>query len=531
MKNFMSVRRGILLLALVTLAFIAAMIGVMLVTLRMSDDLAKRLDGVHSRFEVIAQLEGRTNNYAEQLAEVLLLGADQKPEFDIARNELRKAFEDLQRVTREEFSTIRSQDEMQRELSDVEMSARLSELYADIDKAADEVFALQDAGRKDRALEVFRKDVEYRLANDLENLIDVALVDERSEVSAARAEVSHKQQLLFIATLASALTALVAGAGLGFGLHRSIIKPVEALAAGANAIAQGRFDYRVPVTGNDEFAAVSRNFNDMATALDEQNKRINAARTHLEVEVQQRTRELRDANFRLSDLSSRRAQFLADVSHELRTPLTILRGEADVALRAPADRDADREALTRIRDHAKVMSKMLDQLMAFARSDSENQQPYPEPVSLEDMVEQVLQEGKVLAAPKDIMITAKVDAPRQKLVCDPAMIRQAILIGVDNAIKYSPPGSQIELSAHARDSSAEFAITDEGQGVDQEDLPRVFERFYRGGGSGEEQGLGIGLAIARNIVERHHGSIGLENAAGRGARLRISLPINGLSSS
>jgi signal transduction histidine kinase len=523
----MTVRWRILLFELIILAFVGLMVAVILFGLRLTDEFVTRIDGVHRRFEVIAELEAHANNYAEQIAEVLLLGPEQKPDFDSARSEMDDAFERLTEVTRAEVSTLDGLDEIQRELSDVEDASRMTELYNAIDRAAQRVFALKDAGRQDEAVDIFRRDVEYRLSNEFEELIEAALQDERNEVTAERAEVRAQQELAFLGAAALSLVALGASAFLGLNLHRSIARPMRELAAGADAIAAGRFDYRIPEQGRDELAAVSRSFNAMAHAVEEQRAGLVSAQARLETEVASRTRELQTANERLRDLDGRRAQFLADVSHELRTPLTILRGEADFALRGRAQPEQSREALARIQGQAIEMARLLDDLIAFARSDADDQGFEPETVAAGDIVTAAVQEGEVLAEPREIHIETVIADDGAVISADPRRLRQAVLIGIDNAVKYSPPGSRILLETSRDGPCVTVTISDEGEGLAEADTPHVFDRFYRGGTGGRRggDGLGIGLAIAKSIVERHGGQVSIDNGPVHGAVLRIRLPI------
>ena len=521
----MTVRLRIVVFAVVTAVFVAMMIGVMAFALKLADDFVSRVDGVHRRFEVIAELDGNANNYAEQIAEVLLLGAEQMPDFQQAREEMRDAFERLREVTRAEVSTLHDMEEVRRELSDVEMASRMAELYRAIDGAAERVFALQREGKQAEAVELFRREVEYRLSNDFENLLESALDDERSEVARELAEVRTQQRRLLFGSVAIGFLALISGAALAFGLARSIIRPLQALAAGARAIADGALSHRIGVKGSDEFAALSRSFNEMATAIEAQRAGLIAAQERLHSEVEARTRALRDANARLKDVDVRRAQFLADVSHELRTPLTILRGEADGALRGRPGPEILREALSGVQAQAAELSALLDDLLAFARSDAEDQSLEIAPVRASDIVAAAAQEGEVLAEPREILIETDLRSGDAMIDADARRLRQALMIGLDNAVKHSPPGGRVRVSTVVEAGRLVIAVADEGSGIAEEDRERVFERFYRGRDAVNVKGLGIGLAIAKDIVERHGGEISLRDGPTGGATLVIVLPL------
>jgi two-component system OmpR family sensor kinase len=522
----MTVRRRILLFQLVTLAFVAVVVGAMLITLRLTGDFVQRIDGVHSRFEAISDLDGLGNNYAEQLAEVLLLGSEQMPDFQLAQQQMEAGFQRLAAVTRKEFATLGGLGEVQQELPEVEFGARLHEFYRAIDRAAVRVFRAQADGQQDRAVDIFRRSIEYRLSNDFETMLERARQEERGEVAEELARVQGAQHALLV--VAGVFSVLVAAAGVGSGLalQRSIVHPVRQLTAGAEAIALGRLDYRIHSNRRDEFQLLSQSFNRMAEAIEEQRGRLMSAQARLESEVEQRTHELREANGQLRALDSKRSQFLADASHELRTPLTILRGEAEVALRGRPRLAAYREALTRIGAYAADMARLLEDLLAFTRVQVEDVSFTFETVELEAVVVAAIRESAILAGPKQMAIELVETAPGRLVRVDPQRLKQALLIGIDNAIKYADSGGTIEIGIRGQDGNVAISISDRGCGVDPEELPFVFDRYYRGrnNASRAAKGLGVGLAIAKTIVERHGGSIALEAAEPRGAVLRILLP-------
>lgn len=523
----MTVRRRILLFQLVTIGFVAVVIGMMLTTLRLTGDFVRRIDGVHSRFEAISDLDSLGNNYAEQLAEVLLLGPEQMPDFQLAQQEIEAGFRRLAEVTRKEFATLGGLGEVQQELPEVEFSARLHEFYRAIDRAAVRVFEAQADGQQDRAVDIFRRSIEYRLSNDFETMLERARQEERGEVAKELERVQGAQHVLLIVAAIFSLLVVAAGIGSGFALRRSIVQPVRQLTAGAEAIAQGRLDHRIRSTRRDEFQLLSQSFNRMAEAIEDQRGRLMSAQARLESEVEQRTRELREANAQLRALDSKRSQFLADASHELRTPLTILRGEAEVALRGRPRLAAYREALSRIGTYAADMARLLEDLLAFTRAEVDDVTFTFETVELEAVVAAAIRESAILAGPKQMAIECAETAPGRLVRADPQRLKQALLIGIDNAIKYGDPGGVVEIGVSGENGDAMVSISDQGCGIDPEELSFVFDRYYRGrnNASRAAKGLGIGLSIAKTIIERHGGSIALEGAKPRGAVLRIRLPV------
>jgi two-component system, OmpR family, sensor kinase len=522
----MTVRWRIILLAGVALAFIASMIGIMAFGLHTASALVQRIDGVHHRFEALANLDSRSNDYADEAVKALRLEPEQMNAFLATRTAMESALDRLTTATRAKVLTLRGLHEVQQELADVESTSRMTELFRSIDQAADRVLELQRGGNERQALEVFRREVEHRLSYDFERLVANSLQDERDDVAAELHAVRQRFDTLLLAAIALSIVALACAAALGLVLNRAIVRPVRVLSTGAREIAEGRLDHRIVVRGNDEFASLSRTFNDMAAAIEEQRMRLVRAQQRLGSEVEARTRELREANERLRDLDDRRAQFLADVSHELRTPLTVLRGEADVALRAGSASE-QLEALRRIQGQAAELGRLLEDLLAFARSEADDQAFESVRARACDIVTAAVREGEVLAAAHDVSILADYRDGGVRIEADLRRLKQALVIGLDNAVKHSPAGGQIRVATAALDRCVTISIADEGDGVPETDRPHVFQRFFRGRAETARPGggIGIGLSIAKEIVERHEGTIALDNRPGGGAVLSISIPL------
>lgn len=523
----MTVRGRIFLFQIVILALVGLISGLAFATLQLTEEFVRRIDSVHGRFEALAELNGQANNYTEQLAEVLLLGPEQMPDFEAAREAVKSGFYKLEGATREELGALGYWSDRRQEEAELRFVGRVKALFEAIDRAAQRLFSQRTKGDPKGIVDAFRNDVEHRLENDLEEMIEAALHDERREVGEELAGVRGAQWRLLLLTGGFAALLMLGSLGFGLVLRRSIATPVRELNESAKAIAAGKLDHRVSATGRDEFASLSRSFNSMAEALEIERAALISVQDRLEAEVQLRTRELRKANEQLRAIDSRRTQFFAEASHELRTPLTILRGEADVALRGQPRVRPYREALSRIRNCAEDMARNLGDLLAFARSEAENFRFSLRNIDTGEVVKAAVQEASVLAGPKQISIDLSLNPDHCLIRGDAQRLKQALLIGFDNAIKYSKPYQTIAVEMAERHGMLEIAIRDNGSGIDANDLPFVFDRYYRGrvGGRSAADGLGVGLAIAKEIIDGHNGTIGLEGIEPSGTLLRIRLPL------
>ncbi len=219
----------------------------------------------------------------------------------------------------------------------------------------------------------------------------------------------------------------------------------------------------------------------------------------------------------------RQREFAADASHELRTPLTVIRASVDDLERHPKQQVAAvGTALTDIRDEVDHLTGMVDDLLLLARSDSGAIELERVPLDLGDVASSGASALSLLAAERSVRLL--VDPTPAEVSGDPARLRQLVGILVDNALRHAPAGSAVDVRVRTDGQDAVLVVEDEGPGIRPEDLPRVFDRFYRAAGS-PGGGTGLGLAIAAWIVERHGGRIGAANRDPAGARFTVRIPL------
>jgi len=243
--------------------------------------------------------------------------------------------------------------------------------------------------------------------------------------------------------------------------------------------------------------------------------------------VDERTKELAAANKRLISLDRLRVQFLADISHELRTPLTALRGEAEVTLRhGPKQEAVYRDALERIMSQIAEMSRLVDDLLFLARSEADTIRFELRRVVLQNLVADSVHEGEMLARNNGIELKAEYPPDPVWIEADAQRLKQAVMILLDNAIKYSPRNRSVFVRVAGTADFGEVTVRDEGIGIPAEELPNVFDRFYRGRISGTlgRGGSGLGLAIAKWLMEKHGGEITVESEENRFTVVSIKIP-------
>lgn len=244
-----------------------------------------------------------------------------------------------------------------------------------------------------------------------------------------------------------------------------------------------------------------------------------AANRRLKHEVAAKTAEL-------AAIDSSRRLFFAKASHEMRTPLTVMRGEAEVAL---ADADAEpaslREALTHVVANAEFLEHRIAELLALARADDGQVHLEDQPIDLRALVDGARRAAQGYARSAEVAIALTRLAEPIAARGDFRWLQQAVLAIIDNAVKFSPLGATVRLALMRTDDLARIQISDQGVGVAEHALPHIFDAYYQADAGRARGGTGLGLALARWVVERHGGSISAANVTGDGCTVTIDLPI------
>lgn len=227
---------------------------------------------------------------------------------------------------------------------------------------------------------------------------------------------------------------------------------------------------------------------------------------------------------RINQSYASQMRFVSDASHELRTPISVIQGYANLLNRwGKDDPETRQEAIDAITQEAQSMKELVEQLLFLARGDNDSLLVEPEIFDLTAVAGQVMRDSQIIDQTHPM--EASWDTPVM-VNCDPGLIKQAVRILVDNAIKYTPDGGAVRMAVEMREGMACLSVTDEGIGISAEALPHIFDRFFRADESRARQtgGSGLGLSIAKWIVERHGGWIEVVSRPGAGTRMTMVLP-------
>jgi two-component system sensor histidine kinase ArlS len=257
---------------------------------------------------------------------------------------------------------------------------------------------------------------------------------------------------------------------------------------------------------------------------------INALETRLNVSISKD--ELKDLaetiNKMLDGIQTsyeQQNQFVSDASHELRTPIAVIQGYANMLYRwGKDDKEVLEEAITAIKSEAEDMQQLVEKLLFLARSDKNTQKIEKESFYINELVDEIIKETKLIDTSHEI----KTDVNEESSIyADKKLLKQALRVFIDNSIKYTPKGGSIKLNSYIKKKHLMLEIIDTGIGIPKEDLPYIFNRFYRCDKSRtkESGGTGLGLSIAKWIIGKHNGSIVVESRPEIGTKISIGLPI------
>ncbi len=315
--------------------------------------------------------------------------------------------------------------------------------------------------------------------------------------------IDELRQRLGLIALAIAVVTVGSVAAFYFGLIRPQFARLDRLREAAHRIGQEDFAVALPVTRMDEIGQISTETNRMAAALSDRQQQVQAEWARLNETIRQKTEELQSANATLEEIDHNRRRFFADVSHELRTPLTVILMEAQIGKKSTPEAAA---AFTTIEARAARLNRRIDDLLRIARSDSGQLHLDVDNVPLPDLMAKVVEEiqAETENAGLDLQIGSVPDA---EVLCDPNWVRQVIVGLIRNAIRHARAGGVVRLRVEAGTKDITLQIIDHGPGIAQEQLSRIFDRFAQGKNPDAALGFGLGLALARWVIEEQGGTI------------------------
>ncbi len=327
---------------------------------------------------------------------------------------------------------------------------------------------------------------------------DAALADDAAMATMEQATNAVFQTAMFQALLISSGAASLIAVAVSLLLSNRIVTPIQRLLDASRRIASGHYTERVPSAGNDELAALAMQFNTMADALE--------------------------------DAERRRVLLIGDVAHELRTPLATIAGYAEGALDGIVAPNEETWAL--ILDEVGRLRRLVADLQELSRAEAKQLVLHQEPIAPDALLARAVARLAPQFAEKQVNLVPLPAFDLPTVDADPDRITQVLINLLGNALQHTKPGDTVTISAVCADTTIRFCVRDTGAGIAAEHLPHLFERFYRvdKARSRTTGGTGIGLTISKALVEAHGGRIWAESAGlGQGAAFMFTLPLRSLA--
>lgn len=340
-----------------------------------------------------------------------------------------------------------------------------------------------------------------------------------NEVETLAPVTSLRRGLLF-----SGLTMLIATLGITLWGTRRVVRPVLLLTQRARLIADGDLATPIEINAGGELGILTRAFNDMRGRLLEAREKLTQSNLELEEKVQQRSQELAQLQAQV-ELERLKVEFVSQVSHEFRTPLGLIKGYISTLLRqdvAP-DKETLREFLSIAREETEKLEELVETLLDTSRIRAGTFSVNKDAVDLENLLHRVMERLKARAERHKILYQKATPLPTVQ--ADASRLEEVFDNLLDNALKYSD-GGVVTVSARVEDHGVHFAVSDEGYGIPEEELPHIFDAFYRGHNpaTAKTKGSGLGLAVCKGIVEAHDGHIWAESTLRNGTSVHFTLP-------
>ena len=295
-------------------------------------------------------------------------------------------------------------------------------------------------------------------------------------------------RLMLIATLIGILVATL----LGYLLSKRFVQPLQTANSAIDTLAAGNYNVNLSKSGNDEIGQLSDNINILS-------KRLSKAKTQSD------------------NLEKMRQNFISDITHELRTPVTVIRGLAEGVKDGLYD---GKEVSDQIIVETQAMQRLIKDLLELSKLEDPDFTIEKNPIEIHDLLADVCRSAKPLIEPKKLNLECQVEEGLWRIEADQQRLRQMLMIVFDNAVKFSPVGSTINVSAIKQDNKVILSITDHGEGMNEAMLKTLFVRYHT------TEGNGIGLALCKKIADRHDIKIDVKSTPKQGTEFIFILPIS-----
>lgn len=376
--------------------------------------------------------------------------------------------------------------------------------------------------------------------SDIASLVHDLIELHKAKAQQAEQDAARMTHLLYWLLASLTLISLVLFIGLSLFLTRHFTRPLSHLLKGVQRLSSGDFSEKIPETGAKEFAELAQGFNLMANNLKSARDQQQRLQDVTEEKVQERTARLQHVVNQLHDAEIRQKNFIADVSHELRTPTTIMMGEAELALRMqPLTQSQQHATFNRIVECCQSLSSRIDDLIMLSKGQHALVSVQLSPSSILETYDHLKRQGLLLATHHQAILDVKEPIGLNKqqdsnphLFVDHAKLDLVFKVLIENAIHYQGGELYLGIACEMQENRVIFTVTDRGVGIEEEERHAVFNRHFRGKKAQalRPDGLGLGLSLAKNILDAHDGHLVFMTNEPQGTRAEIYLPLFDLES-
>ncbi|WP_417841000.1 sensor histidine kinase [Terasakiella sp.] len=480
--------------------------------------LLLRAQRSHQQLELLESLSANVNRYL--LYRVLHFNhtTDVTNDLEDAAHNITKYLAQFQSITTDEIEFVRDTEEQDKEREEEGRFRQIKAALTAIDISQKSIETQEEWSRT--VLPIFQQSFDILIQN--------AIQDEREEIKNVTEQMQASKDHLAFSGLIILLFQVSASGLVIYVLFFFLVRPLSSLIKHINTLGRCHFDDRIHRQTHDEIGLLYAHVNRMAHRLHQSRQKVHRLNQNLEEKINERTASLTESNRRLQEINDSRQRFFSDVSHELRTPLTTIIGEAEVSLRTgQALNDIEtNKSLSTIQAQATFMERRIKDLLMIVKADDGRLILGRSALFLEEVVLNAVHRVQGLAKVNNIRLNCEINSKEGCRISGEAdWLAQALVTILDNAIKFSPSKSVVDICLTQRKGHALISIQDQGTGVEADDLPHIFDRFYQTPKGRRRGGTGLGLAVAKWIVTEHGGDIYAKNIENGGVSIELSFPL------
>lgn len=324
-------------------------------------------------------------------------------------------------------------------------------------------------------------------------------------------------------------TFLFLSMGIGLLIFLFVNSPIQRLIVGTREIAGGNLEYRIGAYHSDEIGELGRSFDNMTSELKKSREEIRQWNVKLKKEVKRATEELKKTNQKLQELNNLKSDFMRKMEHGMRSHIGVIQSCMSLTLKDNSSEITEQQGdlIETARRRSSMLLELLDDTLLLSYRQSTSSVYHKEPLRMGDILREVVEDIQIQAQKKKITVDVDIPPGFPEVLADRKALDEVFSNLVQNAVKYTDEGGKVQISGRKNIGFASIDVKDTGIGIAREDLPRIFDEFFRAPNAKAHniEGTGVGLAIVKEIVEAHHGRVEVHSVLEKGTTVSVFLPL------